>query len=56
MHNAEVVPELLNQIDTPTERYIGDGAYDTKGTYEAIEKHSSNAKIVISPRDNAVGS
>ena len=55
-HDAEVVPELLNQIDTPAERYIGDGAYDTKGVYEAIEKHSPNTKIVIPPRDNAVGS
>jgi hypothetical protein len=38
-HDAEVVPDLLNQIDTPADRYIGDGAYDTKGVYEAIERH-----------------
>jgi len=55
-HDAEVVEELLSQIDVPSERYIGDGAYDTKAVYEAIEKHSPNTKIVIPPRDNAVGS
>ena len=55
-HDAEVVPDLLNQIDTPADRYIGDGAHDTKGTYEVIEKHNPNAKIVIPPRDNAVES
>lgn len=56
IHDAEVVPELLDQIDESAERYIADGAYDTKATYEAIENHSSNAKIVIPPRDNAVES
>ncbi|MDQ6983486.1 MAG: IS5 family transposase [Ghiorsea sp.] len=55
-HDSEVVPELLDQIDTPAKRYIGDGAYDTKDTYNAIEKHSPGAKIVIPPRDNAVDS
>ncbi len=55
-HDAEVVPELLDQIEDSAERYIADGAYDTKATYGSIEAHSSNAKIVISPRENAIDS
>ncbi len=53
-HDAEVVPELLEQIDEPADRYIGDGAYDTKTVYDTIAKHNKKAKIVIPPRDNAV--
>lgn len=55
-HDAEVVPELLEQIDEPADRYVGDGAYDTKEVYDAIAKHSKKAKIVIPPRENAVAS
>lgn len=55
-HDAEVVPELLEQIGETADRYIGDGAYDTKNVYKEIEKHNKNAKIVIPPRDNAVSS
>lgn len=56
VHDAEVVPEMLEQISKPANRYIADGAYDTKDVYDAIEKHSTKAKIVIPPRDNAVES
>jgi hypothetical protein len=55
-HDSEVVSELLDQIDEPAERYIADGAYYTKATYESIEAHNLNAKIVIPPRDNAIES
>ena len=41
-HDAEVAPELLEQIDEPADRYIGDGAYDTKGVYDAIDNHNKN--------------
>ena len=53
-HDAEEVPELLKQIDEPADRYVGDGAYDTKEVYDTIAKHNKNAKIVIPPRENAV--
>lgn len=55
-HDSEVAPELLDQIEDSAERYIADGAYDTMDTYESIEAHSPNAKIVIPPRENAVES
>jgi len=53
-HDAEEVPELLKQIEDPADRYVGDGAYDTKEVYDTIAKHNKNAKIVIPPRENAV--
>jgi len=56
VHDSEVVPELLSQLESKGDRYIVDGAYDTKGVYEEIEKQNKDAKIVISPRENAVAS
>jgi len=56
VHDSEVVPELLSQLESKGDRYIADGAYDTKGVYEEIEKQNKDAKIVISPRENAVAS
>ncbi len=54
IHDAEEVPELLKQIDESADRYVGDGAYDTKEVYETIAQHNKKAKIVIPPRENAV--
>ena len=54
VHDSEVVLDLLDQLEGMGDRYVADGAYDTQGTYEEIEKHNENAKIVISPRENAI--
>ena len=54
VHDSEVVLDLLNQVEGTGDRYVADGAYDTKEVYEEIEKQKENAKIVISPRENAV--
>lgn len=54
VHDSEVVSDLLNQVEGTGDRYVADGAYDTKEVYEEIEKQKENAKIVISPRENAV--
>ena len=56
VHDSEVAPDLLNQIESLGDRYVADGAYDTKEVYEKIESQNENAKIVISPRENAVRS
>jgi hypothetical protein len=56
MHDSEAVPELLDQISDPANRYVGDGGYDTKAVYDAINEHNTNAKIVIPPREGAVRS
>ena len=50
--DSEVLPELLNQLgDQPIAHGYGDGAYDTRACYEAIDAHGGSA--VIPPRDNA---
>jgi len=54
VHDSEVVSDLLNQVEGTGDRYVADGAYDTKEVYEEIEKQKENARIVISPRENAV--
>ena len=34
--DADMLPDLLDQIDAPLERFTGDGAYDTRGVYRAV--------------------
>ena len=36
--DASVVPDLLEQVDTPIERFTGDGAYDCTAVYERVGK------------------
>jgi hypothetical protein len=54
VHDSEVASDLLDQVQGPGDRYVVDGGYDTKEVYEEIERQNKNAKIVISPRENAV--
>ncbi|WP_341531517.1 IS5 family transposase (plasmid) [Nostoc sp. UHCC 0302] len=49
--DCEVLPDLLEQIDTPIEQISGDGGYDTFGCYNTIT--SRDAKAVIPPRSSA---
>ena len=46
--------KLLNQIDSQIDHFTGDGAYDETSIYEEVLAHSSNAKVVIPPRKNAI--
>jgi hypothetical protein len=50
--DAQVLPDLLEQIDDDIEQVSTDGAYDTDGSYQAIT--GRGAKPVIPPRKNAV--
>jgi len=54
VHDSEVASDLLDQVESLGDRYVADGAYDTKEVYEKIEDQNKSAKIVISPRENAV--
>ena len=49
--DCEVLPELLGQIKQPVAAVSADGAYDTKGCYEAIHKIKAIPKIP--PREGA---
>lgn len=50
--DAEVLPSLLEQIDSPVAQVGADGAYDTKDCYDAIAEKEAIA--AIPPRTNAV--
>jgi hypothetical protein len=47
---------LLSQIDGKIDRFMADGAYDGKPTYQTIRQHSSTAIVVIPPRSTVVES
>ncbi len=52
--DADVLPDLLDQIDAPLERFTGDGAYDTRGVYRAVG--GPGVQIVVPPRRPATAS
>lgn len=48
-----VVKELLKQIEETLLSCAGDGAYDKRKVYEALNEHSPGMDILIPPRKNA---
>lgn len=51
IHDSEVLPELLSAIPDTIEQVSGDGAYDTRASYQAIR--ARNAYASIPPQANA---
>lgn len=49
--DGQVLPDLLEQIDDPIAQVSGDGAYDQRQCYEAIQQRQ--ARATIPPRRNA---
>lgn len=49
--DKEVLPSLLESIDEPVDQVSGDGAYDARSSYEAIDKRG--ARATIPPQRNA---
>jgi hypothetical protein len=55
--DPSIVPELVEQIDSPIKRFTADGAYDTRPVYELLDDvGAADIKIVIPPRRGAVPS
>jgi len=52
--DASQVEPLLDQIDGQIDVFTADGAYDGDPIYNAVLRHSAEARIVIPPRSNAV--
>lgn len=48
-----VVKDMLEQIEEILLSCAGDGAYDKRKVYEALNKHSPDVDILIPPRKNA---
>jgi hypothetical protein len=51
VHDADQVEPLLKQIARPVGTFCGDGAYDQRKVYQALEHHGVDA--IIPPRKNA---
>ena len=52
--DADMLPDLLGQIDAPLRRVTGDGAYDTRGVYKAVG--GTGVEVVVPPRRPATAS
>jgi hypothetical protein len=48
------VPDLLNQITTPFEAFMGDGAYDGDPVSQAVLDKQPDAQVIIPPHKTAV--
>ena len=52
--DPSAVADLLTQIVTPFETFIGDGAYDGEPVSRAVLDHQPNAQVVVPPHKTAV--
>jgi hypothetical protein len=50
-HDADAVPEMLEQVEQPVGKFYGDGAYDKWKVYEGLE--ARDIEPVIPPQHNA---
>ncbi|QDU53847.1 IS5 family transposase [Aeoliella mucimassa] len=50
-HDADAVPEMLEQVEQPVKKFHGDGSYDKWKVYEGLE--SEGIEPVIPPQHNA---
>jgi hypothetical protein len=48
------VPDLLAQITTPFDTFMGDGAYDGEPVSQAVLNKQPNAQVVVPPHKNAI--
>jgi IS5 family transposase len=53
VHDAEVAPELLAQLERPLVSASADGAYDRKNVYAALAAQAPQATVAIPPRRDA---
>jgi hypothetical protein len=51
--DANVVPDLLDQLDTPLASFTADGAYDGRPVYEAVLDAGPAPRIVVPPSRTA---
>jgi hypothetical protein len=57
VHDQSEAPNLLEKIDGQISTFLGDGAYDTRGVYDAVADHGYDAaSVIVPPRKDAVKS
>jgi hypothetical protein len=55
--DADMLPDLLGQVETPLRRFTGDSAYDTRSVYKAVdEAGGTGVEVVVPPRRLATAS
>ena len=55
--DADILPDLLGQVDAPLRRVTGDGAYDARSVYTAVgEAGGTGVEVVVPPRRPATAS
>src|SRR5260370_32652728 len=47
--DPSAVPDLLTQMISPFETFMGDGAYDGEPVLQAVLNHPPNAQVVVPP-------
>src|SRR5471032_1780271 len=52
--DTTTVPDLLDQITTPFETFMGDGAYDGEPVAQAVLAKQPDAQVIIPPHKSAV--
>ena len=53
VHDAEVAPQLLQQVEQPIASVSADGSYDRRNVYEALAVQAPHAQVNIPPRRDA---
>ena len=54
MGDPTAVPDLLAQITTPFDTFMGDGAYDGEPASQAVLDKQPDAQVIIPPHKTAV--
>ena len=55
--DADMLPDLLGQVNAPLRRVTGDGAYDTRSVYRAVgQAGGTGVEVVVPPRRPATAS
>jgi len=52
--DTSAVPDLLAQIDTPFDTFMGDGAYDGEPVSQAVLDPQPDVKVVVPPHKTGV--
>ncbi len=53
VHDAKAVRPMLAEVERPLASAAGDGSYDRREVYQALQEHSPGVRIAIPPRRDA---
>ncbi|MCS7177729.1 MAG: IS5 family transposase [Anaerolineae bacterium] len=53
VHDAKVVRPMLEEVEQPLASVAGDGSYDRREVYQALQEHSPGIRMAIPPRRDA---